>query len=68
MNGFWFINNPAIFNNAWDYKDLMTEHMKNYHPLSDAFLLCWASPAILYVLYAWIYKVFALVYSEADMV
>ena len=45
----------------------MSDRMLSHHHLSDVFVLCWAAPAALFVLYGWIWRVFMFIQSEEDM-
>lgn len=63
MNGFWFVDNKAIFENVWFYKMRFTDNMKSGHFL-EGFHVTHSTPLFIFVIYAWVLKILVAVISE----
>ena len=51
VNGFWMVDNKAIFDNVWTYRMLATDSMKSNH-LFEGFKVTHSTPILMFVIFA----------------
>lgn len=66
MNGFWLVDNKAIFNNVWVYRMRVTDNMKSNHHF-QGFVVNQATPLLLFAVFSWALRIITTVVPEETL-
>ena len=66
MNGFWFMDNKAIFNNVWQHRMKITDNMQSGH-FFHGFMVNQATPLLLFAIFSWFLRLITFLVPEEEL-